>query len=157
VLDPFFGTGTTGAVAKQLKRHFIGIEQDAVYVAAAQERITNVPTPLFDDEVYGVWETKRSAPRVRFGALVEHGLLLPGQPLFFNRLLDKSAIVLADGSLQTSDGLRGSIHTLGALMANLPSCNGWDHWFYQDDTGSLIVVDALREQVRRGMQQLTNG
>jgi modification methylase len=80
-------------------------------------------------------------------------LLLPGQSLFFNRLLDKSAIVLADGSLRTADGTRGSIHTLGALMANLPSCNGWNHWFFQDDTGSFVVVDVLREHVRRGIHQ----
>lgn len=152
VLDPFFGTGTTGAVAKKLNRHFVGIERDDAYIEAAQARIDSIVPTLFDDEVFGRFETKRTAPRVAFSALLENGLLLPGQTLFFNRHLDKTATVLADGSLRIKDGTRGSIHKIGALAGNLPACNGWDHWYYQNDEGEFVVVDALREQIRRGMK-----
>lgn len=152
VLDPFFGTGTTGAVAKKLNRRFVGIEKDAAYIEAAQARVDVLVPTLFDDEVFGRFETKRTAPRVAFSALLENGLLLPGQALFFNRHSDKTATVLADGSLRIEDGTRGSIHKIGALIGNLPACNGWEHWYYQNDAGEFVVVNALREQMRRGMK-----
>jgi modification methylase len=150
VLDPFFGTGTTGAVAKKLRRNFIGIERETKYIEAAQARIDAIATPLFaDDEVYGKIETKRSAPRIPFTALLENGLLLPGQTLYFNHHREKTATVLADGSLRTPDGERGSIHKIGAYIGNLPACNGWEHWFYETEQGELMVVDALREKIRK--------
>lgn len=149
VLDPFFGTGTTGAVAKKLRRRFIGIERETAYIVAAQERIDSVAPALFDDEVYGLAETRRSAPRLPFSALLEHGLLLPGQTLFFNKRPDKTAIVLADGSLRLPDGTKGSIHKIGAAAGGLPACNGWEHWYYENEQHELIVVNALREQIRK--------
>jgi modification methylase len=149
ILDPFFGTGTTGAVARKLGRHFIGIEREEAYIQAAQARIAAIPVPCFDEEVYGKFETRRTAPRVPVGRLLEHGLLRPGQTLFFNRQRDKSATVLADGSLRTADGERGSIHKIGAKLGNLPACNGWEHWYYEDATGTLVVINTLREQVRQ--------
>lgn len=82
VLDPFFGTGTTGAVAKKLKRRFVGIEREAEYIAAAQQRIAAIDVAPGDDEVYGEVQTKRNAPRVPFAALLENGLLLPGKRCF---------------------------------------------------------------------------
>ena len=150
VLDPFFGTGTTGAVARKLGRHFIGIEQEPHYVAAAQERLATIQPALFDDEVYGQYTTKRDARRIPFAALLEAGLLLPGQELLFDRRADRLATVLADGSLRTPAGERGSIHRIGSLVGNLPACNGWEHWYYEDPHGALRVVDTLREQVRQG-------
>src|SRR5215208_2411136 len=42
VLDPFNGTGTTGAVAKHLGRRYIGIERDPAYAKAAEERMAKV-------------------------------------------------------------------------------------------------------------------
>ncbi len=149
VLDPFFGTGTTGAVAKRLNRHFIGIEKEAAYHGAAQARIDAIAPTLFDNEVYGQFETKRTAPRIAFSSLLENGMLLPGQTLYFNRRSDQTATVLADGSLRLADGTKGSIHKIGAIIGNLPACNGWEHWYYQNDEGALIVVDTLREQIRR--------
>lgn len=149
VLDPFFGTGTTGAVAKKLNRQFIGIEQDTTYIEAAKARLAMIEPSLFDDpEIFGLLETKRSVPRIAFSALLENNLLLPGQTLFFNRRTDRTAIVLADGSLRTADGMRGSIHKIGSLIGNLPSCNGWEHWYFQNDHGELVVLDSLREQLR---------
>jgi DNA modification methylase len=149
VLDPFFGTGTTGAVAKKLRRHYIGIERELPYIQAAQARIDAVAPALSDDEVYGCIESKRSVPRLPFSALLENGLLLPGQTLFFNRRVDKIAIVLADGSIRLPDGTKGSIHKIGAIISGLPSCNGWEHWYYENERQELATVDTLREQIRK--------
>jgi site-specific DNA-methyltransferase (adenine-specific) len=150
VLDPFFGTGTTGAVAKKLGRHFIGIEREPAYIQGAQARIDATLQPLLvDDEVFGRVVTKRDAPRIAFATLLENGLLLPGQTLYFNRQREKTAIVLADGSLRLPDGERGSIHKIGARIGKLPACNGWEHWYFEDQSGQLIVVDMLREAIRK--------
>ncbi len=155
VLDPFFGTGTTGAVAKKLGRHFIGIERDPKYIAAARARIDQINSPLFDTEVYGLYETRRSAPRIPFASLIENSLLLPGQKLYFNRDREKFATVLADGSLRAHDNVHGSIHKIGAHVGQLPACNGWEHWYFEAPDGSLAVIDLLREQARR--RQGANG
>ncbi len=145
ILDPFFGTGTTGAVAKALHRHYIGIEREAEYVRLAEERIAGVTPSLFRDEIYS-GDNRRNAPRIPFGTLLERGLLQPGQMLYSPSGIE--AQVLADGSLQAGE-LRGSIHRLGAQLAGLPACNGWLHWYYRDERGELIVIDRLREQVRQ--------
>lgn len=150
VLDPFFGTGTTGAVAKKLGRHFIGIEREEKYILGARARIDAIPAPLMvDDEVLGKFETKRSAPRLAFSALLENGLLVPGQTLYFDRQREKRAVVLADGALRALNGERGSIHKIGALVGGLPACNGWEHWYYETEQGQLQVIDVLREQLRK--------
>ncbi len=154
VLDPFFGAGTTGAVARALGRHYIGIEREPAYIEAARARIAAViPTPD-DDEVRGRYETKRTARRIPFGALLEAGLLRPGDALYFDRRADAAATVLADGSLRVAalsgrEGARGSIHQVGAFVAGLPACNGWEHWYYRAESGGLEVIDALRERLRR--------
>ena len=145
VLDPFFGTGTTGAVARRLGRHFVGIERDSVYVKAARERIAAIAPG--DPLALKPRLNRRAASRVPFGTLVESGLLLPGQALFFDRRADLRATILADGSLQLNDGRSGSIHAIGALISGFPSCNGWDHWFYQE-SDALQPIDRLRERVR---------
>lgn len=148
VLDPFFGTGTTGAVAKRLHRHWIGIERDPVYVKVAQERIDSVVPPLFDEANF-ITRSKRQAPRIPFGNLLEAGLLQPGDTLY----LDKSkaaAQVQADGTLR-SDDTTGSIHRLGAHLLGLPALNGWEHWYYRDtQSGELRQIDELREKMRHG-------
>lgn len=149
VLDPFFGTGTTGAVAKKLGRHFIGIERDEAYVRAAQARIDAIQSLSLPPQVLGSYMTKRRAPRIAFSVLLENGLLLPGQRLYFRGQRDKGATIIADGSLQLPTGERGSIHKMGAQIGHLPVCNGWEHWYYEDECGQLTVIDALREQVRR--------
>ena len=156
VLDPFFGTGTTGAVAKKLNRRFIGIEREATYIAAAQARIDALAPAEGDDAIFGMAENRRSAPRLPFATLLAHGLLLPGQPLFFDQSRVKQAAVLADGTLQLGDGSRGSIHKIGALMSGLPSCNGWEHWYFEDGSGELRVIDQLREQVRQAQRDVAD-
>jgi modification methylase len=147
VLDPFFGTGTTGAVAKMLHRHWIGIERDGTYVQVAIERLARVQPPDFEEEIF-VFPNKRSRPRVPFGRLLENGLLSPGQVLYFGPAREAQAMVLADGSLKL-DGFVGSIHQVGSHIRNAP-CNGWEHWYYEDPgTGELRVIDELRERVRK--------
>lgn len=145
ILDPFFGTGTTGAVAKLLKRHWIGIEQDAGYAAIAEKRIRAV-APANDDEVSAA-PTKRGQPRIPFGWVVERGLLSVGDVL-----TDPSgrhaARVHADGSLVAADH-RGSIHQVGAAVQGASACNGWTFWHYrQPGAAQPQPIDTLRQRLR---------
>ncbi|MGN7098940.1 site-specific DNA-methyltransferase [Brevundimonas diminuta] len=147
VLDPFFGTGTTGAAAKRLGRRFIGIERDETYARLAENRIKAVIPAAPEDLV--VTGSKKAEPKVPFGALVEAGLLAPGDKLYCPKG-EREARVRADGSL-VSGALTGSIHKLGALLENAPACNGWTYWRFKTDTG-LRPIDALRAEIRAGMQ-----
>ena len=142
VLDPFFGTGTTGAVAKMLGRHWIGIEREEAYRRAASRRLERV-RPL-DRAALEVTTSKRAEPRVAFGVLVERGLLRPGEVLVNAR--GKAAKVRADGTLVGAD-VTGSIHQVGAAYEQAPSCNGWTYWHFRRE-GQLIPIDVLRQQVR---------
>jgi modification methylase len=144
VLDPFFGTGTTGAVAKKLHRHWIGIERDPTYVQVAQERIDSVPVEPYSAGVFE-FPNRRSRPRVPFGALLENGWIKPGQILYFGKAGERSAQVLANGMLQYA-GITGSIHKVGREILHAP-CNGWEHWYFIDEnTGKRVAIDALRER-----------
>jgi modification methylase len=149
VLDPFFGTGTTGAVARMLGRRWIGIEREESYRRVAQARIDRV-RPL-DRSALEVTASKRSEPRVAFGVLVERGLLRPGEVLVNAR--GKAAKVRADGTLVGAD-VTGSIHQVGAAYENAPSCNGWTYWHFRRE-GQLIPIDVLRQQVRQEMSDLS--
>jgi site-specific DNA-methyltransferase (adenine-specific) len=142
VLDPFFGTGTTGAVAKKLQRHWIGIERDQTYVELARQRIASVNAGMFSEEIY-VFPSRRDRPRVPFGKLLEAGLIEPGQSLYFGKKGDVRARIRADGSIQCN-GMVGSIHQVGRQLMDAP-CNGWEHWFYVGEDGERKPLDALRE------------
>ncbi len=147
ILDPFFGTGTTGAVAKRLHRHFIGIEQEASYVDLARTRIERV-VPDGPDRDLPVVAERRTAPRVPFAALLQAGLLAPGEELY-HRSSRATATVLPNGSLQ-SGSHTGSIHTLAVRMGAVAPSNGWQDWLYRDrDTAELRPIDDLRERLRR--------
>ncbi|MBL8131043.1 MAG: site-specific DNA-methyltransferase [Anaerolineae bacterium] len=150
VLDPFFGSGTTGAVARKLNRRYIGIERDERYLRAAQARLDGIPQPdqVDDAEIYGSLPDRRTAPRIPFTALLENGLLTPGQRLYFDADHDRPAVILADGSLRLPGGERGSIHKAGALVEGQPGCNGWDRWHFEDEYGELHRIDALRALLR---------
>jgi len=146
VLDPFFGSGTTGAVAKKLHRHWIGIERDAEYVRVAQKRIDSVQPLPFSEEVFQP-ANKRSQPRIPFGALLEAGLIQAGQALYFGVRSEIQATVLSDGQLKCN-GIIGSIHEVGRSIKAAP-CNGWQHWYYIDaQTGERLPIDHLRQQLR---------
>ncbi|MCW4462623.1 DNA methyltransferase [Sphingomonas sp. BT-65] len=141
ILDPFFGTGTTGAVAKRLRRHWIGIEREGNYVEAAQERIA-AALPL-DESAVTTMMAPRQAPRVAFGTLIETGYLTPGAVLSDTKRRWR-AVVKADGSLLSDCGTAGSIHKVGATLQGAPSCNGWTFWHYEAEDG-LKPIDALRQ------------
>lgn len=147
VLDPFFGTGTTGAVAKMLGRDFIGIEREEGYRRAAAARLDKVRR--LDASALETSASKRAEPRVPFGQLVERGMLRPGEVLTSPR--GQIAKVRADGSLVTAEH-RGSIHQVGAALEGAPSCNGWTYWQYKRD-GRLIPIDLLRQQIRSELDQ----
>ena len=140
VLDPFFGTGTTGAVAKRLGRQWIGCERDDGYIAAARERI-ELALPL-DESALTTMMVGKSAPRVAFGQLVETGWIAPGA-LVFDRKRRLTAQVRSDGSLAAGDDA-GSIHGLGAKLQGAPSCNGWTFWHIEHE-GELKPLDAIRQ------------
>jgi modification methylase len=145
VLDPFFGTGTTGAVAKRLGRRFVGIERDKDYAALARQRIAAIE-PADADLVHT--PQKREEKRVPFGTLVERGLVKPGDILFDARRR-WTAKVRADGSVISAE-TRGSIHKVGAEVQGAPACNGWEFWHVMRG-GEPVLIDALRRQVRAEM------
>jgi modification methylase len=146
VLDPFFGTGTTGAVAKKLGRHFIGIEREEGYADAARKRIAAVE-PL-DDTAIAIAPTRRSEPRIPFNAVLDAGLIVPGA-ILMDAKRHHQAVVKADGSLLLGPAT-GSIHKIGALAQGLPACNGWTFWHIEKD-GRLIPIDDLRQEIRAAM------
>src|SRR6266516_6176972 len=146
VLDPFCGSGTTGAVAKRLRRRFVGIERDPDYAAAARARIGAVaPLPA---ATLASFMTAREAPRVPFAALIERGLVSPGISLVDAKRRHR-ALVRADGALALGEAV-GSIHRIGALAQGLEACNGWTFWHVETQQG-LTVIDALRARVRAEM------
>ena len=143
VLDPFLGSGTTAAVAKRLHRHFIGFELNLKYAEAARRRIAKV-RPVAERDLVAT-PSKRDAPRIPFGWLVERGLLEPGT-LLSGPGRRWTAKVRADGTLITSD-FKGSIHKVGAHVQGAPACNGWQFWNL-DVEGRLVPIDMLRQKLR---------
>jgi len=143
VLDPFFGSGTTGAVAKKLGRHYLGIERDPDYAKLAKNRIAKVRR-IEEEDVLKI-ESKKEQPRIPFGWLVERGMLEPGQVLTDQRRRH-SARIRADGTLMT-DGFKGSIHQVGAFVQKAPACNGWQFWCVEKK-GELVPIDIFRQKLR---------
>ncbi len=148
IVDPFFGTGTTGAVAKKMGRDFIGIEREDDYIKVANARLEGI-TP-YDEEAIAV-VNKREQMRIPFGWLLEHGYLEPGTQLQDHKGRNKVKIA-ADGNIKTHEGNhRGSIHKVGAAVQNAPSCNGWTYWHYKDGN-KLRPIDDLRQRLRLSIE-----
>ncbi|MCO5063207.1 MAG: site-specific DNA-methyltransferase [Rhizobiaceae bacterium] len=148
VLDPFFGSGTTGAVAKRLGRHFVGVEREDSYIEAATARIAAVE-PLEQSEL-STLAGKRAEPRVAFVSLIDSGLIAPGATLYDSRRR-WIAKVRADGTIATAE-TAGSIHKVGATVQGLDACNGWTFWHYER-AGGLTAIDELRRIARLGIER----
>ena len=146
VIDPFNGTGTTGAVAKRLGRSYIGFERDKTYAKAAEARIAAVePLP---EESLAPFMTAREAPRVAFSELIERGMIMPGAKLV-DAKKRHGALVRADGAVMLGDKV-GSIHRIGAVAQGSEACNGWTFWHVETKQG-LKLIDELRAEIRSGM------
>lgn len=143
ILDPFFGTGTTGAAAKRLGRHYIGIEREPAYAEAARARLKTV-TPVSIEDL-AVTRSKKEEPRVPFGQVIEAGFIHPGAWLVAPN--GKRARVRADGSLALGEAT-GSIHRIGAIAADAPACNGWTFWSLETKQGPK-AIDLFRREIRR--------
>ena len=141
VLDPFFGTGTTGAVARRLGRQWIGIERETRYIRVARERIDS--TLELDESAMKVMASRSSQPKLPFGTLVESGMLQPGAFLTDTRRRWQARI-LADASIEHG-GQQGSIHKIGATVQGAPACNGWTFW-HVERAGALVPIDVLRQE-----------
>ena len=146
ILDPFMGSGTTGAVAKKLGRNFLGIERDKRYFKAAERRISKVSE--IDDHCNVPMVNKKTEKRIPFGYLVESGLVEPGLNLFDHKKKYK-AKVMADGSINCNK-IQGSIHKVGAEIQGMPSCNGWSYWHFNIE-GKLEPIDNLRKKIRSSL------
>lgn len=143
VLDPFFGSGTTGAAAKKMGRYWIGIERDAHYARIAQERIDAIQPSDGDGVGYHWRDQRRRRMKLPFQFLLESGKLSPGQTLYFRKDRNQPAIVTPAGKLKIGE-FEGSIHKAAVFLQNSTPINGWESWFYEDANGDLHVIDDLR-------------
>jgi len=152
ILDPFFGTGTTGAAAKILHRNWIGIEKDPIYIPVAINRIKRIERNEFTPEIFDIKDDKRLAPRVAFSRLVESGYIKPGQKLFFNQETENTAVVKANGVLVLDD-FEGSIHQTTKYILGGKPANGWLYWFVKNGRNKYRSIDDIREQYRKDQVQ----
>jgi len=142
VLDPFMGSGTTGAVAKRLGRKYIGFEKEEKYVQAARERIDNTKA-IHQKHLSNPIENRK--PRVPFGNLITKGLIDVGEKVY-SKNKKYSAEVSSDGSLIWKNKA-GSIHGISAEILNKKRNNGWYFWHVERDD-ELICINDLREKYR---------
>jgi DNA modification methylase len=160
VLDPFFGSGTTGAVAKKLQRHYIGIELEPDYIQVASRRLAAIQPGSEDLRLFEAGHPRHKTVSVRFGSLLENGLLKPGAQLFFKADRRRPAWIKPDGKLLLDGALpgepgaaEGTIHVLGRRLSGGSPCNGWEHWYYEAENGQLRPIDQLRQLLAARMER----
>jgi hypothetical protein len=79
-------------------------------------------------------------------------LLKPGQALYFREDRSRYAIIRADGKLQY-DSNSGSIHHIAQHLAGGRPTNGWEVWFFEDESGALQSINLLRLRIKEnGLQ-----
>ena len=147
VLDPFMGSGTTGVVATRLHRDWLGIESDSKYIQMAQHRIDAVRPENYDPDILEVRDLKNRRGRVSFAVLLENGLVQAGQNMYFQRNLQRMAVIKPDAKLRAVGGFEGSIHQVGRYYIGGSPCNGWKHWYLLDGN-DFVLLDELREKYR---------
>jgi hypothetical protein len=147
ILDPFFGTGTTGVAAKILHRNWIGVEADPAYIKIARNRIENTDPEEYSPEVFELRDEKRLAPRVPFSRLVETGYIKPGENIFFEKDPNRSGIVKPNGQLLYQK-FEGSIHQTTKHILDGKPANGWLYWYIKESGGSYTSIDDIREKYR---------
>jgi adenine specific DNA methylase Mod len=140
VLDPFFGTGTTGAVAKKLGRNYIGIEKEAEYIKVARARIESIKEKF--PEAEWIEEEKKNQIKIPFEELIKENIIKSGEKLYTKKKYNSSALVLPDGNIKYQNKT-GSIHKIGALIQESPSCNGWTFWYIAIND-QVCLLDELR-------------
>jgi hypothetical protein len=148
VLDPFFGTGTTGAAAKILHRNWIGIEKDPIYIPIAKNRIEEIQVENYQLAAFDIKDQKRLAPRVPFSRLVETGYIKPGQTLYFKKDPKSTAIVRPNGNLHL-DNFQGSIHQSTRHLLDGKPANGWLYWYVKNGQEDYQSIDDIREIYRK--------
>jgi modification methylase len=151
VLDPFFGTGTTGAMAKLLHRQWIGIEKDPNYIEIAKRRIAELTLETVNLSIYDIGSSRNKERRIPFSSLLETELLKPGQALYFRGDRDKIARIKTNAHL-IYNGFEGSIHQVSRMLTDGSPSNGWEYWYYEDSEGSLQPINTLREIIRQADQ-----
>lgn len=156
VLDPFFGTGTTGVCAESLHRQWIGIEKEGDYIRIAQQRLAEINTRPYEERIFHPRAGSHNTPRIPFASLVEQGLITPGQRLYFMADWQRYAQVKSDGHLLFGQ-LEGSIHQVGRKLLNDSPCNGWEVWFFEDIDNGLQPINNLRIQVRNRLGESKSG
>ena len=149
VLDPFFGSGTTGAVAKKLHRNWIGIEREETYIRVAQERIDAIEVPEYSEDIY-LAGVRSAEVRIPFGTLLTNGNLHPGERLWFGKQGGVHATILANGHIQYGKMI-GSIHKVAKALKNAP-CNGWEYWYYEEN-GERKKINELRKKIRTQLRE----
>jgi modification methylase len=145
ILDPFFGTGTTGAVAKKLNRHWIGIEINPRYVKLAEERIDSIKEDEIEEQIFNLRDNKRNQRRIPFGKIVENGYINAGENLYFEGDKNIKAVIKPDSNLLIN-GFVGSIHQSAKHLTGGKPSNGWHLWYYESDNGELKPIDELRSK-----------
>ncbi|UCD42644.1 MAG: site-specific DNA-methyltransferase [Chloroflexota bacterium] len=145
ILDPFFGTGTTGAVAKKLNRHWIGIEINPRYVKLAEERIDSIKEDEIEEQIFNLKDNKRNQRRIPFGKIVENGFINAGENLYFEGDKNIKAVIKPDSNLLIN-GFVGSIHQSAKHLTGGKPSNGWHLWYYESDNGELKPIDELRSK-----------
>lgn len=156
VLDPFVGSGTTAAVAKRLRRRWIGIERESEYAAIARARVEAVHRIDPAEAAEDVRDTRRGQRGVPFAELVAKRMIKPGGQVLFRRDPGRTAIVTERGGL-LMDGTEASIHRTGSRLMNGAPCNGWEHWYYRTEEGALRPIDDLRAQYRAETMRAEEG